>query len=149
MATVWRLANITFASSSAALTWVKSVHRAFMGKGTQHQEDEGGGTAPLRRGRQRLNASRLRWFPPPTTVGLEPPQQRSMCGEINGGGDPMRIEDYRAKAEACALAAKDAKYPSEHTSWLRLANIWLKLAEITERRTLLDEALITARPWQQ
>ena len=56
-----------------------------------------------------------------------------MCGEIDGGGDPMHPEDYRTKGAACFLAAQRSTSPSERLTWLCLADIWLKLAELAER----------------
>jgi hypothetical protein len=53
----------------------------------------------------------------------------------------MRSKEYRAKGAARFLAAKHTTSPSERISWLSMADIWLKLAELAERRTplLLEE----------
>jgi len=48
-------------------------------------------------------------------------------------GTPMHSEAYRAKGAACFLAAQRCKSTEERLTWLCLANIWLKLAELAER----------------
>jgi hypothetical protein len=45
----------------------------------------------------------------------------------------MHPEDYRTKGAACFLAAQRSTSPSERLTWLCLADIWLKLAELAER----------------
>jgi hypothetical protein len=80
--------------------------------------------------------------PPPTTVRLgttKAPQ--CVTRLLRGDGVCMRSKEYRAKGAACFLAAKHSTSLSERMSWLSMADIWLKLAEMVERHAppLLEE----------